>query len=192
MSHNRTPDERQLVELVRRAEIGDEQAWAELVCRYAARIDAVARAHRLSQADIADVAQNTWLTMAEHLGSLRDPARFPAFLSTIARRESLRVLACRRREPVSTADWPALGDSRDGPERLAELADRDRALWTAVATLPPRCRRLLLAAAYTPEVTNAQLGQELGIAVTSVGRTRSRCLVVLRRRFAMLGGYRQA
>ena len=35
--------------------------------------EGIARSHRLSQADAADVVQSTWLKLLEHLGDLRSP-----------------------------------------------------------------------------------------------------------------------
>ena len=53
---------------------------------------AVARAHRLRDADAADVSQATWLRLLQNLGQLKEPARVGAWLATTARRECLRVL----------------------------------------------------------------------------------------------------
>lgn len=174
-----------IVELVRRARDGDQPAWRELVGRYASLVWAVAREHRLDRADAADASQNTWIALAEHLGSLRDPARIAGWLATTARRECLRIHTARRREVL--ADWldePA-PDER-GPEPRVLRAARDRALWRAFGLLPRRCRQLLGLFAHAPELTYAQLCAALGIKVNSIGRTRGRCLVELRRRLAVL------
>lgn len=182
----------QVAEIVRRVRAGDRGAWGELVRRQEARVRAVAREHRLNEADAADVCQNTWLVLAENLESLRDPAKVSGWLATIARRESLRVLALRRREMLGQDMVPDMADDLVGadagcPETCAVMADRNRALWTAVAGLPARCQRLLGIAAYSPDLTYPQIGHELGIAAGSVGKTRTRCLALLRRRLAAAG-----
>ena len=46
--------------------------------------------HRLCDADADDVAQLTWLRAVEHIGRLRDPDRFGAWIGTTARHECLR------------------------------------------------------------------------------------------------------
>jgi RNA polymerase sigma factor (sigma-70 family) len=181
-------NDRDVVEVVLRAVAGDRGAWAELVRRHEARVRAVAIAHRLTDADTADVCQNTWLILAENLGGLRDPSKVSGWLATIARRESLRVLALRRREMLGQdIDDTVLGGEGACPETCAVTADRDRTLWTAVACLPTRCQRLLGLSAHAPELTYPQLGHELGIAAGSVGKTRARCLALLRRRLAAAG-----
>ena len=54
---------------------GDSEAWERLVERFSGLVWAVARSHRLSDADAADVTQTTWLRLAEHLHRIRQPER---------------------------------------------------------------------------------------------------------------------
>ncbi len=164
--------------LVRDAAAGDRAAWRELVARYAGVVWAVARAHRLSASDAADVAQATWLSLAEHLGRLREPERLASWLATTAGRESLRVLAVRWRE----APFELVDSVVDGPEPLSVGKDTDSAVWRAVRGMPERCRALLRLIAHSPDLSYAQAARALGIRVGSVGQTRGRCLAVLRRR----------
>lgn len=168
MSEQRTAD------LVGRAADGDADAWRVLVDRYGGVVWAVARAHRLPEADAADVSQATWLNFAQHVHRLRDPDRVAAWLTTTARRESLRVLAVRRREPP--LDLSTVESTVAGPD-----VGRD-ALWRALHGLPERCRALLRLIAFTPDLSYAQAARALGIPASSVGQTRGRCLAVLRRR----------
>lgn len=183
--------------LVLAATQGDQSAWREIVRRYNPLVWTVAREHGLPTNDAADVAQATWLILAQRLSGLRHPDRLAAWLATTASRESLRVLAIRRREtPLDWADVRTAGqpfvdplDDRpdDDPEALVLAADQDGALWRAFATLPRRCRRLLRLLATAPELTYAQAAHALGIRLGSVGPTRGRCLDTLRRRLAAAG-----
>jgi RNA polymerase sigma factor (sigma-70 family) len=169
--------EQRTADLVGRAAAGDADAWRDLVDRYRDVVWAVARAHRLPEYDAADVSQATWLSLAQHLRRLRDPERVAAWLATTARRESLRVLAVRRREPpfdLSTMEPVADETDVDGAD----------ALWRALRGLPERCRALLRLIAFTPDLSYAQAARALGIPPGSVGQTRGRCLAVLRRRLA--------
>lgn len=171
-----------LADLVSRAGSGDEQAWRDLVTRYGKLVWSVARAHRLEHADAADVSQTTWLRLAEHLGSIREPSRLPGWLATTARRESLRVIAGRRREaPGALPDDPD-PDPAAGPETLVLIEDRDHRLWKAFAGLSDRCQKLLRILSSSPELSYHEVGQVLGIPVGSIGPTRGRCLESLRRR----------
>ncbi len=65
------------------AAAGDDHGWAGLVERFDRMISAVARAHRLSDADAADVSQETWLRLLENID---DPAR-PALRRRLARHD---------------------------------------------------------------------------------------------------------
>ncbi|MGQ0839372.1 RNA polymerase sigma factor [Actinokineospora sp.] len=176
-------------ELVRRAGDGDQDAWRELVTRYAPLVWRVARAHRLGAADAADVSQSTWIALAEHIGRLRTPERVGGWLATTARRESLRVIAARGREVVASALPEAADTAQEHrwPEPTALRGERDDTLWRAFAALPDRCRALLGLHVFAPELTYVQLAKALGLGASSVGSARSRCLGVLRRKLAILG-----
>ncbi|MBV8710854.1 MAG: sigma-70 family RNA polymerase sigma factor, partial [Solirubrobacterales bacterium] len=64
-----------VTDLVNLAAAGDQQAWNALVAAFGPMIWAIARAHRLGDADAGDVSQASWLALFEHLGRLHDPAR---------------------------------------------------------------------------------------------------------------------
>src|SRR5690348_14617926 len=90
-----------VVALVVRAMDGDERAWAALVERSAPLIWSLCRRYRLDTSDIADVGQNVWLLLVNHLGKIREPAALPGWLATTTRRECARILnrAEARHEP---------------------------------------------------------------------------------------------
>jgi RNA polymerase sigma factor (sigma-70 family) len=177
-------DQPQLADQVARARAGDQLAWRELVDRFARLVWSVARSHRLDHADAADVCQTTWLRLAEHLHSLRDPSRLPGWLATTARRESLRVIAGRRRETPDPMPGETDHDLSAGPEVIVLTQDRDARLWNAFDGLPERCRQLLRILSTAPELSYHEVGSVLDIPVGSIGPTRGRCLDNLRRRLA--------
>ncbi|MFI9813063.1 RNA polymerase sigma factor [Saccharothrix variisporea] len=165
--------------LLASARLGDHAAWHELVRRHLRLVWAVARSFRLTRDDAADVAQATWLVLAENLTTIRHPERLTAWLVTTARRESLAVLRTRSREEPADLRPP---DTAPSPEDTAEAADTGTRLWHAYRTLPARCRRLLHLIAHAPDLTYPELAQATGIPANSLGPTRHRCLAVLRRR----------
>ncbi|ASO22884.1 RNA polymerase sigma factor (sigma-70 family) [Actinoalloteichus hoggarensis] len=179
--HSSTAD---VERLVRSAIDGDTTAWQDLVGRYSTLVWAVARAHRLPTADAMDVCQATWLRLTERMASLREPKKLPGWLVTTARRESLRLLARRRREQAweqhAAEPRPADRPSDETPENVVLLAEQDRALWAAFAGLPERCRRLLRTMAFHPDWTYTQVAASMNMPANSVGPTRSRCLARLR------------
>lgn len=169
-------------DLVNRASTGDSDAWRELVDRHTPVVWAVIRAHRLRGADAADVMQNTWVALTEHLPRLRKPDRLAAWLATTARRECLRVLVHGRREvPLEEIEPPA-------PASLEFHSDREQLLWAALGRMPRRCRELISLLVHAPELTCVQVSRALGIKVTSLSRTKGRCLDQLRRKLILMGG----
>ena len=168
--------------LVAAAAAGEPQAWSQLIDRYAVLIRSVCRAHRLADADTDDVAQLTWLRAVEHIGRLRDPDRFGAWIGTTARHECLRVLRGGKRV-VPTADeiqGPLFAEHAD-PEETALAAERRAAVREALAVLPPRQRTLLRLLHSEPAPSYEAIGSALGMPVGSIGPTRGRALERLRR-----------
>src|SRR4051794_28306445 len=137
----RSRDMSEVAELVAAAAEGDQVAWDGLVDRFNGLVWSVARAHRLSPIDAADVVQTTWLRLVENLGRLQDPERVGAWLATTARRECLRTLRHSARN-LPTEEVPeVVAESRVEAALLIE--ERDRALWQAFGGLSERCQSLL-------------------------------------------------
>ena len=144
-------------------------------------IRSVCRSHRLCEADADDVAQLTWLRAVEHIGRLRDPERFGAWVGTTARHECLRVLRGRKRF-VPTADEiqsPLYAEHVD-PDETERAAERRAAVRQALASLPPRQRTLLRLLHAEDAPSYEAIGSTLGMPVGSIGPTRGRALDRLR------------
>jgi RNA polymerase sigma factor (sigma-70 family) len=165
--------------LVRRAADGDRDAWSRLVDRFGGLVWSVTRAHRLSAADAADVAQTTWLHLVEHLDDLQNPDAVGGWLATTARRESLRVLRMNARLPP-TDQAVEVVDAHPPASASLIAAERDGALWAAFERLPERCRILLRLLVTDPVPSYEDIGASLGMPIGSIGPTRIRCLARLR------------
>jgi RNA polymerase sigma factor (sigma-70 family) len=112
------------------------------------------------------------------LDAIADEDRLGAWLGTVARRQTWRLVERRRREPISD------------DEQLDRVATEDAAVaqvenleWVhqGLAKMDERCRELLTALYFardTPQYTDVAKG--FGIPVGSVGPTRARCLEKLR------------
>jgi RNA polymerase sigma factor (sigma-70 family) len=174
--------------LVAAAAGGDRVAWQGLVGHFSGLVWSITRAHRLADADAADVFQTTWLRLAEHIGSIEHPERVGAWLATAARRECLQSLrASARTVPVddmTRLDRGAGGrpteDAVLAAEQEREDAERAAALWRALARLPARCYELLRVLMASPKPSYAEVAAALGLPVGSIGPTRARCLDKLR------------
>ena len=166
--------------LVNAAAAGDERAWNSLIEGFAPMIWSIALAHRLREADAADVAQATWLALLEHLGRLRDPSRVGAWLATTARHECLRVLRGRERCVPYGDDCPEHESGDAGPGDMLLLSERDAALWRSFAQLRPSDQALLRLLMIHPRPAYEEISAALDMPIGSIGPTRQRALARLR------------
>ena len=145
----------------------------------------VARSHRLSDADVADVAQTTWLRLVEHLRRIQDPERVGAWLATTAARESVRILR-KSKLQIVTDEVPEPSADEDVAQRL-ENAERHTAVRKAFRRLRTRDQALLGLLVADPAPSYEQIGRILHMPVGSIGPTRARSLTRLRREAALFG-----
>jgi RNA polymerase sigma factor (sigma-70 family) len=168
--------------LVRGAAAGDRRAWERLVDQYARLIWAITSDFKLTESDAADVAQTTWLRLLEHIDRIEYPDRIGSWLAATARNECLRNLAARKRVVLAHDDEVLTGVVAPGPEvdeRI--LADeRDQVVRDALSRLPGRWQRLLELLMADPPVSYAEISDQLGLPMGSIGPTRGRCLAQLR------------
>jgi RNA polymerase sigma factor (sigma-70 family) len=171
-------------ELVRAAARADAGAWKAIIDRYTGTVHRIARAHRLGDADAADVAQTVWLRLIQHIGRLREPERVGGWVATTARNECLRL--CRQRGRVTLVDDAALFDAmRPEPEPPAPAVEnegRAAVLHDAVDSLPPRQRAIVDLLMADPPVSYGDIATGLDIPIGSIGPTRQRSLRSLRLR----------
>lgn len=172
----------QVARLVRQAATGDKHAWERLVDQYSRLIWSITREFKLVESDAADVVQTTWMRLIEHIDRLQHPERVGSWLAATARNECLRNLAARKRivlanEPV-TFDAPAEDEPEVDEALLAE--ERAEVVREAMAHLPRRWQRLLELLMADPPVSYAEISDELGLPIGSIGPTRGRCLARLR------------
>ena len=178
----------ELTELLARASAGDSAAWNAIVERFTSLLWAVARGHRLGHEDAADVVQNTWLKLLDHLDRIQQPEALAGWLSTTARYECLSTLRKKGREHLVRDDDLAtnVADEQALALDTALLDDeRDGQLWSCFVQLPERCQVLLRALMASDRPNYAMVSEALGMSVGSIGPTRMRCLDKLRQ---LVGG----
>src|SRR5712691_2840387 len=180
-------DDPRVVALVTRAARGDQDAWHEIVDRYAPLVYTICTRYRLSNHDIEDVGQNVWLLLVEQLSKLREPAALPGWLATTTARECLRVVtAANKSERLGTGldDSVLFVDAAVIDEEIL-VAERNAALRAAFGQLPTRCQQLLSMLISDPPHPYVEIHEKLGIPVGSIGPQRARCLDRLRRSSAL-------
>ena len=181
------PERREIVpstsdaELIRACRCGDAEAWESLVDTYGRLVQSIPLRLGLSSEDAADITQATFTIFLESLESFRDEGSLPAWLCTVARRQSWRVLGRLRRQVALNIDdiedrqaLHALGLADAGQmERWEVTLLVDQAL----RQLNAKCRELLLALYF--DVTQPrydEIARRFEMPVGSIGPTRARCL----------------
>jgi RNA polymerase sigma factor (sigma-70 family) len=179
----------QVADCLRRAAGGDPAGWDALVDQFGALVWSVARTHRLSAADAADVSQTTWLRLVEHLEEIKQPERLGAWLATTARRECLAVIRRRSRLiPVDDgADLDEASLDEPPPEGPLLEAEEHSILAVAFGRLAERCQRLLRMLMVDPPPHYEDVAAALEIPIGSIGPTRARCLERLKREVKIAG-----
>jgi RNA polymerase sigma factor (sigma-70 family) len=159
----------------------DEDAWNELVRRFAGLVAFVIRHYRLSPSDTQDVSQLVWLRLVEHLGQIREPSALPGWLATTTRHECERYLRVNGRsvamDPMTMKEDPSAGPEID---ELLLAAERRQVLLDGLGQLAPQQRELLMMLAADPPYAYTDISRILGIPIGSIGPTRSRVLAKLR------------
>ncbi|TWF75877.1 RNA polymerase sigma factor (sigma-70 family) [Pseudonocardia hierapolitana] len=162
-------------------------AWSELASRYEGLVRAVVGSYRLQEADFADAVQNTWLRALERLHTVRDPDSLGGWLTTVARRECLALLARSRREAPTGVAEDQLVVEEPGPLAMVLAEEARRAVAHAVTELPVKPRALVSALFSTPEPNYAEVSRQMGLPIGSIGPTRQRALRTLRCGLARAG-----
>ena len=181
-------DDPTVIALVTRAAGSDPAAWNEIVERYAPLLWSICARFQLNRADREDVAQSVWLLLVEQLGKLREPAALPGWLAITTHRECLRVVtSARKSERLGTGldDAPQFADNTVIIDEEILMAERNAALRTALAELPPKCQRLLAMLTSDPPSSYAEISTTLQIPMGSIGPQRARCLERLRKSSAL-------
>ena len=172
-----TRSDRSLIRACRRGDVG---AWRSLLDRYERLVFSVPRRYGLSPEDAADITQLTFTILIQSLDTLSEDSNLGAWLITVARRHSWRLLDRNRRK---VAGEHAI---RGETNTLASSGDIERwelGEWLkhGLSLVSKDCRDLLSALYLEPEQPSyADVATRMGMAVGSVGPTRIRCLKRLR------------
>jgi RNA polymerase sigma factor (sigma-70 family) len=169
-----------IASLVAAAGAGDQGAWNRLVEEFGGMIWAIARAHRLRDADAADVSQATWLALVQHITRLHNPGGVGAWLATTARRECLGVLRDGGRSVLFGDGGPEHESPEPGPGGALLIAERDDALWRSFSRLRASDQALLRLLTADPRPPYEEIAAALDMPIGSIGPTRQRAVARLR------------
>ena len=126
--------------------------------------------------------QTTWMRLIEHIDRIEQPARVGSWLAATARNECLRHVAARKRIVLVREDDEFDGADHYGPtvDEALLAAEQARDVRAAMANLPLEWQRLMELLMADPAPSYAEISDQLGLPVGSIGPTRGRCLARLR------------
>jgi len=187
------------LELVRRAQAGDVEAFGELVERNRRAVFRTALAAVGSAAEADDVAQDAFVTAFQKLAGFRGEASFKTWLLAITwrkaidRRKSVTRWMQRLVTPAHAGDT---GEDWDPMDRLSTggrtqeedlmTSDLQRRLKPLIAALPKKLRDALLLAG-SGDHSYAEIGRMLKIPVGTVKWRVSEARRVLRQKMTAMG-----
>jgi RNA polymerase sigma-70 factor, ECF subfamily len=167
-------DESQL-SLVRRAQAGDEEAFAQLFRQHKSRVYSVCLLMTKDVADAEDLTQEAFLQVFRTIGSFRGDAAFSTWLYRVAVNTVLMRLRRRKSPATLSLDEPIHAESpslhrefgKSDPE-LSGVVDR-LALGRAIEELPEGCRKIFA----LHEVEGYQHHEIADLLDCSIGNSKS-------------------
>ena len=144
---------------------------------------AVCRARVRSPHVAEDLTQETLLRAFRALATIREPAKFGAWICGIARCICLDWLKAKGRSQVSFTD---LGDAQhvvDGPGSERAAAEGTERLMAEVESLPEEYREVVMLY-YYGDPTYRDLADMLGVSAATVNARLTKARAILRQRLA--------
>ena len=146
-----------------------------LVYSYANRV--------LPEHDCDEVFQETFIAFYKQLEKLRQTENLAFWFAKVAERNTWKVLhRSRRSDTDSLPEEYEVEDPELIPNQVHERAALQELIRQNIGRLDSKCQALLTRLFYETEESDYQeLARDLGIAMGSVGPTRNRCLVKLKK-----------
>ena len=174
-------------ELVHLGQLGNTDAFAELVQRWSARVLAVCHT-RVRRRDVAEeLAQEAFLRGFQHLGTIERPDRFGAWVSSIAGRVCLDWLKAKQTSQISFSEFSEQHSvdrmlaTVPGTSEEIERHDEVRHLMHQVESLDERHREVMMLY-YYEDLSYQELADHLGISKATVNARLTQARAILRRR----------
>lgn len=157
---------------------GDRDAFEMTIRSFSRSLFAIAYGILQNREEAEDVVQDTLVRAWKSRWRVRDPEKFPAWLSTIARHRA-RDLARRRRPEPLPNDFEPSDTIAAGTE--TENANLDSEVHAALSQLP-ELHRMAVTLRYFEDLDYATIEQTLGLTNGALRGILGRALGVMRRR----------
>ncbi|MFN2187807.1 MAG: RNA polymerase sigma factor [Candidatus Promineifilaceae bacterium] len=173
-------------DLISACKDGEEAAWNALVTRYERLVYTIPHRYGLTPTEVSDVFQTVWLSLLKNLKTLRQPDRLAAWLVTTTRRECWERRRGKDFKKIITSELDShiikTRSEEPSPDELVSTYERHEALRKALEHLDPRCRQMIELLYFDPGIPSyADIAENLGMPIGSIGPLRARCLKKLRK-----------
>lgn len=121
-----------------------------------------------------DAVQQSMIAIWERLRDGAVPDNVRAYLYRTVRNEALRLLP----DVTTNAEWSDHA-ALEVTDEVVDTSERDAALWTAIDSLPQRCREVFLAAK-RDGLSHSEIAGSMGISVKTVEAQMTKALSRLR------------
>jgi RNA polymerase sigma-70 factor (ECF subfamily) len=157
---------------------GDRDAFEMIIRSSSRNLFSIAYGVLQNREEAEDVVQDTFIKAWKSRWRVRDPEKFPAWISTIARHRA-RDLARRRRPEPLPHDFESAESVE--PRTVTENVDLDSEVQAALSQLP-ELHRAAVTLRYFEELDYATIEQTLGLSNGALRGILGRALGVMRRR----------
>jgi RNA polymerase sigma-70 factor (ECF subfamily) len=157
---------------------GDRDAFEMIIRSFSRSLFAIAYGILQNREEAEDVVQDTLVKAWKSRWRVREPEKFPAWISTIARHRARDLARRRRPEPL-----PQDFESAETVEAATDTksADLDSEVQAALSQLP-ELHRMAVTLRYFEELDYATIEQTLGVSNGALRGILGRALGVMRRR----------
>jgi RNA polymerase sigma-70 factor (ECF subfamily) len=157
---------------------GNREAFEMIIRSTSRNLFAIAYGILQSREEAEDVVQDTLVKAWKSRWRIRDPEKFPAWISTIARHRARDLARRRRPEPLPNdfESSEAVNAESDRPP-----TDLDTEVQTALAQLP-ELHRMAVTLRYFEELDYATIEQTLGLTNGALRGILGRALGAMRRK----------
>ncbi len=160
-----------------RAAIHGDRDSFEMIIRTSSRsLFAIAYGILQNREEAEDVVQDTLVKAWKSRWRVRDPEKFPAWISTIARHDARDLTRRRRPEPL-----PHDFESAEAIEAKEENPDLNTEVQSALSQLP-ELHRMAVTLRYFEELDYATIEQTLGLSNGALRGILGRALGLMRRK----------
>lgn len=173
-------------ELIRSCREGVMDAWERMFGKYERLVFSIPFHYGLNSDEAADITQIVFTALLQSLDALHEDSNLGAWLCTVARRHTWRVLKRGQHEALDEVDDEFM---RKGAALLGQPDRSDIQYWEMVnwlqqglEKLGARCQELLRALYFDErQPSYTDVATQFGIPVGSIGPTRARCLAQLKK-----------